>query len=72
MLKFRSTDNLEAYISSIGCLVLKQDSTIHGREVTIVLTPDQAVEVAALFAENHEIMSDLWNRGMEAEDDSEA
>ncbi len=72
MLKFRATDNLEAYISDVGCLVLKQDSTIHGREVTIVLTPDQAVEVAALFAENHEIMSDLWNRGMEDEDDSEA
>jgi hypothetical protein len=65
MLKFRATDNLEAYISDVGCLVLKQDSTIHGREVTIVLTPDQAVQIAALFAGNHEIMSELWNDGLE-------
>jgi hypothetical protein len=72
MLKFRATDDLEAYISDVGCLVLKQNSTIHGGEITIVLTPDQAVEVAALFAENYEIMYELWNGGMEAHDDSEA
>jgi len=28
MLKFRATDDLEAYISDVGCLVLKQNSFI--------------------------------------------
>ena len=65
MLKFRAIDGLEAYISDVGCIVLKQDSTIHGQEVTIVLTPDQAIQIAALFAGNHEIMSELWNDGLE-------
>ncbi len=69
MLKFRATDDLEAYISDVGCLVLKQNSSIEGKQVTIVLTPDQALEVAALFSENHEEMHDIWNRGMEDNDE---
>lgn len=69
MLKFRATDGLEAYISSVGCLVLKQDSSIYGGEVTIILTPDQAAEVASIFAENHEVMNDLWNGGVENSDE---
>jgi hypothetical protein len=72
MFKFRAIDGLEAFINDNGCIVLKQDSTIHGQEVTIVLTPDQAVQVSALFAGNHEIMSGLWNDGLEDQDDSEA
>ena len=72
MLKFRATDDLEAYISDVGCLVLKQNSSIEWKEVTIVLTPEQAFEISSLVIANFEQMQNEWNSGMEAEDDSEA
>jgi hypothetical protein len=65
MLKFRATDDLEAYISEIGCLILKQNSSIHGHEVSIVLTPDQAKEIKMVVNDFHEEMENLWAGGME-------
>jgi hypothetical protein len=71
MLKFRSTDNLEAYISSAGCLVLKQDSFEFGKEVSIVLTPAMAWELQSLINANHEEMTFAWADGMVKGDDYE-
>jgi hypothetical protein len=72
MLKFRATDNLEAYISDFGCLVLKQNSSIHGHEVTIVLHPEQAFDIGELISSSVDEMFNVWNGGLEAKDDSEA
>ena len=71
MLKFRATDGLEAYISDVGCLVLKQDSAIYGKEVTVVLTPDQAEEIKMLVIDFYDEMATLWNGGLVKEDSDE-
>ena len=71
MLKFRATDSLEAYISDVGCLVLKQDSEIYGKEVTVVLTPDQAEEIKMLVIDFYDEMAALWNGGLIKEDNNE-
>jgi hypothetical protein len=63
MLKFRSSEGCEIYISDIGCLVIKQDSFEFGKEVTIILTPDQAWEVSALVRDFHDEMVEEWDNG---------
>jgi hypothetical protein len=68
MLKFRATDDLEAYISDVGCLVLKQNSSIEGKEVTIVLTPYQAEEIKMLIIDFYDEMANEWNFGLIKED----
>jgi hypothetical protein len=69
MLKFRSTQETEVWISSVGCLVIKQDSVIDGKEVTVVLTPDQAEEIKMLVIDFYDEMSSMWNGGIEVENE---
>lgn len=64
MLKFRSTQETEVWISSVGCLVIKQDSAIDGQEVTVVLTPDQAEEIKMLVIDFYDEMACMWNGGI--------
>jgi phosphoribosylamine-glycine ligase len=71
MLKFRSTQETEVWISSAGCLVIKQDSVIDGKEVTVVLTPDQAEEIKMLVIDFYDEMAALWNGGLIKEDEDE-
>jgi hypothetical protein len=71
MLKFRATDDLEAYISDVGCLVLKQNSFIEGKEITIIITPEQAYEVAQMVLDFHEEMCNSWMGGLDKESDDE-
>jgi len=63
MLKFRSTDDLEVYISDVGCLVLEQDSFIFGKKVTIVVTPEQAWEISKLVQDFYDSMVEEWDGG---------
>jgi hypothetical protein len=63
MLKFRATDDLEVYISDIGCIVLKQYSLEHGKTVTIVITPEQAWEVSKLIQDFYDSMVEEWDGG---------
>ncbi len=71
MLKFRSTQETEVWISRAGCLVIKQDSVIDGKEVTVVLTPDQAEEIKMLVIDFYDEMAALWNGGLIKEDEDE-
>lgn len=71
MLKFRGTQNLEAYISDVGCLVLKQDSAIDENEVTIILAPHQAWEVHRMIVDFWEEMVTDWDGGLIKEDADE-
>lgn len=64
MLKFRETQGLEAYISDVGCLVLKQDSFIDGKEVTVILAPHQAWEVHRMIVDFWEQMVTDWDGGL--------
>jgi hypothetical protein len=63
MFKFRSAEGCEVYISDVGCLVIKQDSFEFGREVQVVLTPDQAWEVSQLIKDFHDQMVEDWDGG---------
>jgi hypothetical protein len=63
MLKFRSSEGCEIYISDIGCLVIKQDSFEFGKEVTIILTPEQAFEVSQLVNVYYDEMVEEWDNG---------
>ncbi len=63
MLKFRGIEGFEAYISDVGCLVIKQDSEIDGKNVTIVLTPDHAWELMELIQSFHDEMVEEWDGG---------
>ena len=71
MLKFRATEGLEAYISHVGCLVLKQDSIIDGKEVTIILAPHQAWEVHRMIVDFWEQMVADWDGGLIKENQNE-
>lgn len=64
MLKFRSSEGCEAYISDVGCLVIKQDSLDFGQEVSIVLTPAMAWEIARMIDDFHEEMTFAWADGL--------
>ncbi len=72
MLKFKATDDLKVYISGAGRLVLEQYSFEYGKTVTILITPEQAFETCAFVMKNYEEMVEVWNGGLEVEDDSEA
>jgi phosphoribosylamine-glycine ligase len=63
MLKFRSSEGCEAYISDAGCLVIKQDSFEFGKEVTVVLPPEQAWEVAQMVKDFYDEMVEQWDGG---------
>jgi hypothetical protein len=63
MLKFRSSQGCEIYISDVGCLVIKQDSFDFGKEVTIILTPEQAFEVSQLVNVYYDEMIEEWDGG---------
>jgi hypothetical protein len=63
MLKFRSSEGCEIYISDVGCLVIKQDSFEFGKEVTIILTPEQAFEVSQLVNVYYDEMVEEWDNG---------
>lgn len=71
MLKFRATQETEVWINSAGCLVISQDSAIEGREVLVVLTPDQAEEIKMLVIDYYHEMSGLWNGGLVTGDEDE-
>lgn len=64
-MKFLGTQALEAYISDVGCLVLKQDSAEFGRELMIIITPDQLYHIKKLIDENLLSMYEDWNDGVE-------
>jgi len=64
-MKFLGTQALEAYISDVGCLVLKQDSAEFGRELMIIITPDQVYHIKKLIDENLLSMYEDWNDGVE-------
>jgi len=63
MLKFRSAEACEIYISDAGCLVIKQDSFQFGKEVAVILTPEQAWEVSKLVSDFYDEMVEEWNGG---------
>lgn len=63
MLKFRSSEGCEAYISDVGCLVIKQESFEFGKEVTVVLPPEQALEVAKMVEDFYDEMIENWDGG---------
>lgn len=63
MLKFRSVEACEIYISEAGCLIIKQDSFEFGKPVTVILTPEQAWEVSALINDFYDEMVEEWNGG---------
>jgi hypothetical protein len=44
--------------------VLKQDSFEFGKEVTVVLTPEQAWHVRQLIDDFHDEMVNDWNEGL--------
>lgn len=71
MLKFRATQETEVWINSSGCLVIKQDSVIEGKDVIVVLTPDQAEDIKMLVIDFYDEMSGLWNGGLVREDEDE-
>ena len=63
MLKFRSSEGCEIYINDAGCLVIKQDSFEFGKQVTIILTPEQAWEVSKLVGDFYVEMVEEWDGG---------
>ena len=63
MLKFRPAEGCEIYISDVGCLVIKQHSVEFGKEVTIILTPDQAWELSQLVQDFCDEMVEEWDGG---------
>jgi hypothetical protein len=63
MLKFRSSEGCEIYISDVGCLVIKQDSFEFGKQVTVILTPEQAFEVSQLVNVYYDEMIEEWDGG---------
>lgn len=69
-MKFLGTQALEAYISDVGCLVLKQDSAEFGRELMIIITPDQVYHIKKLIDENLLSMYEDWNDGVENDSNS--
>lgn len=64
MLKFRSSEGCEAYISDVGCLVIKQESFEFGKVVTVVLPPEQAWEVSRMVQDFYDEMLNKWNGGL--------
>jgi cell division protein ZapA (FtsZ GTPase activity inhibitor) len=44
---------------------------IDGKEVTVVLTPDQAEEIKMLVIDFYDEMAALWNGGLIKEDEDE-
>jgi phosphoribosylamine-glycine ligase len=64
MLKFRSVEQCEAYISDVGCLVIKQECLEFGEKVTVILSPDQALKIAHMVADAGDEMLDKWNGGL--------
>lgn len=64
MLKFRSSEGCEAYISDVGCLVIKQSSFCYGEDVMVVLTPAMAWEIARMIDDFHEEMTFAWADGL--------
>jgi hypothetical protein len=63
MLIFRSSEGCKIYISDAGCLVIQQDSFEFGKEVTVILTPEQAWEVSKLIGDYYDSMVEEWNGG---------
>jgi phosphoribosylamine-glycine ligase len=63
MLKFRSSEGCEIYISDVGCLVIKQDSFEFGKQVTVILNPEQAFEVSQLVNAYYDEMIEEWDGG---------
>lgn len=64
MLKFQDTEGCEAYISDAGCLVIKQKSFEFGKQVSVVLTPAMAWEIARIVDDYHEEMIFAWADGL--------
>jgi hypothetical protein len=64
MLKFRGSQELEVYISDVGCLVLKQESIELGKEVTIIVSPEQAYHINLLLKDKLLSMYDDWDDGL--------
>jgi phosphoribosylamine-glycine ligase len=64
MIKFQSVEGCEAYISDSGCLVIKQQCLEFGKEVSVVLTPGMAWEIAQMVQDCNEEMVFKWSDGM--------
>ena len=64
MLEFQSTEGCKAYISDAGCLVIEQKSIEFGKEVSVVLTPAMAWEIAQMVKDFNEEMVWKWADGM--------
>ena len=65
MLKFLGTQDLEVYISDVGCLILKQQSIEFGKEVMVIIYPEQAFHIASMIQDYYDEMVDKWNEGMQ-------
>lgn len=64
MLEFQSSEGCVAYISDAGCLVIKQKSIEFGKEVSVILTPAMAWEIARMIDDFHDEMVFTWADGM--------
>jgi hypothetical protein len=64
MLKFRDSEGCEAYISDVGCLVIKQHNFELGVEVSVILTPAMAYEIARMIDYFHAEMVFEWADGL--------
>jgi len=64
MIKFQSVEGCEAYISDSGCLVITQQCLEFGKEVSVVLTPGMAWEIAQMVQDRNEEMVFKWSDGM--------
>lgn len=64
MIKFQSMEGCEAYISDAGCLVITQRSIEFGKEVSVVLTPAMAWEIAKMVEDLNDDMVFKWADGM--------
>ncbi len=64
MIKFQSMEGCEAYYSDSGCLVITQRSIEFGKDVSVVLTPAMAWEIAKMVEDLNHDMVFKWADGM--------
>ena len=72
MLEFQSSEGCVAYISDAGCLVIKQKSIEFGKEVSVILTPAMAWEIARMIDDFHDEMVFTWADGLIQKSDDQS
>lgn len=68
-LKTKTQTEFYAYISDAGYLCIKQEDIEFGREVCIMLAPDQYKSLCSFVGDNINFFNRAWNNGIELESD---